>query len=133
MAIESVIIVLCLIYLSRCLGVCLKFCQYKVRNNKVIYSLISPIMLNVLAASMAWKYIKSKEKEGQATFSMMSKVVFMLQLLKLYIQCFPALVGFFAVILVNHEELDMQFNKEGYQDFSRKLYKLYDDSLDCLS
>ena len=133
MEIESVIIVLCLIYLSLCLGVCLKFCQYKVRNNKVIYSLISPIMLNVLAASMAWKYIKSKEKEGQATFSMMSKVVFMLQLLKLNIQCFPALVGFFAVILVNHEELDMQFNKEGYQDFSRKLYKLYDDSLDCLS
>ena len=108
-------IAFCLIYLSLCLGVCLKFCQYKLKNNKVIYSLVSSIMVNVLAASMAWKYVKSKEKEEQATFSMMDKVVFMLQLFKLNIQCFPALVGFFAVILVNQKKLDMQFNKKVVQ------------------
>lgn len=130
MVTETVLIALCLIYLSICLGVYLKFCQYKVKNNKIVYSLISPIMLNVLAASIAWDYIKLKEEEEQTVFSVMDKMTFMVQLIKLNIQWFPALVGFFAVALVNQEKLDVQSNKDGYQDFSRKSYELYDD---CMS
>lgn len=77
MVTETVIIALCLIYLSICLGVYLKFCQYKVKNNKIVYSLISPILLNVLAASIAWEYIKLKEKEEQTKFSVIEALRFL--------------------------------------------------------
>ena len=34
-------IAFCLIYLSICLGVYLKICRYKVKNNRIVYSLIA--------------------------------------------------------------------------------------------
>ena len=58
----------------------------------------------------------------------------MLELIKLNIQWFPALVGFLAVAIVKSEKAKKTTkqirNEKRYKEFSEKSYELYDD---CMS
>lgn len=134
MTMEAFVLAFVVVYLSVCLGVFLKLCHYGVERNKFVYSLLSPIVLNVLATYIAWEYVKFKEKTYKASYSKIKKILFMLNLIKLNIQWFPALVGFLAVAIVNSEKakkVNKQIsNEKRYQEFSKKSYELYDD---CMS
>lgn len=131
---EIFIFALIVVYLSVCLGVYLKLLYYGVEKNKIIYSLISPIVLNVLATWIAWEYVKIREQKDNTSYSKTEKALLMLELTKLNIQWFPALVGFSAVAIVKIEKVkkaNRQIKKEkGYKEFSKKSYELYDD---CMS
>lgn len=131
---EILIFALMIVYLSVCLGVFLKLRQYGVQKHKALYSLCSPIVLNVLAAWISWEYIKFREKKDNVIYSKKDKILFMLELIRLNIQWFPALVGFSAVTIVKIEKtrrFSKQEEKEkGYKEFSRRSYELYDD---CMS
>lgn len=131
---EVFVLAFIVVYLSVCLGVFLKLHRYGVENNKLIYALLSPIVLNILATCIAWEYVKIKEKKEKVIYSRTEKLLLMFELTKLNIQWFPALVGFSAVAIIKVEKsqkTNKQIKKENsYQEFSKKSYELYDD---CMS
>ena len=133
MTVDVFVLAFVVVYLSICLGVFLKLCHYGVGRNKFIYSLLSPIVLNVIATYIAWEYVKFKEKTCKVSYSKTEKLLLMLELIKLNIQWFPALVGFLAVAIVKSEKAKKTTkqirNEKRYKEFSEKSYELYDDSM----
>lgn len=73
MTMEAFVLAFVVVYLSVCLGVFLKLCHYGVERNKFVYSLLSPIVLNVLATYIAWEYVKFKEKHTKQVIQKLKK------------------------------------------------------------
>lgn len=130
MTIEFWIIILVMLYASICLGFFIKLNYYKVRNNKIIWSILGPFFIMIFATIVAWSYTNKKSKRGKVSF--FSKFLFMINLVKINIQCFPALMGFLADGLrrlessraVKSEEAKIKQEKHA---FTKKSYELYDD------
>lgn len=123
-------IILVMLYASVCLGFFIKLKYYEVQNNKIKWSILGPFFIMVFATIVAWSYTKEKSKKNK--ISIIAKALIMINLVKINIQCFPALMGFLADGLrrlessrvVKSEETKI---KQGKHAFTKKSYELYDD------
>lgn len=94
------------------------------------FKLLAPIFIMIFATIVAWSYTKEKSKKSK--ISVLAKALIMINLVKINIQCFPALMGFLADGLrrlessrvVKSEETKI---KQGKNAFTKKSYELYDD------
>lgn len=124
---------LVLLYVSVVIGTFVKLKYYKVERDSIFLAFILPIALVIIAHFSAMEYIKSLEKERKKLFSFYDKVMLMLKLTRINIECFPALVGIAASILKKVEINNLLKNKsakkrQAKRSWKEKSHRLYDDS-----
>lgn len=121
-----------MLYLSFCVGFWLKLYSYGIKRNKIILSIFGPLMVFISTNRVAWSYIDSKAQEAGVSLTFISKLFYMLRLVRLNIQWFPVFVGFKTEAILRAERSKVVVKEDAKKRqsnrvFRRKSYEFYDD------
>lgn len=136
MTIEIFVMALVILYMSVCFGFLLKLKYYKVEHKDIFLIILGPLFIMALAIRASWLYISEKNKEHK--MSMLRKVLFMINLMKINIQFFPVFLGLSAYLLKELQRNSLLNNehakfRQGKRQFTNKSYELYDDLGNCVA
>lgn len=121
-----------MLYLSFCVGFWLKLYSYGIKRNKIRLSIFGPLMVFISTNRVAWSYIDVKAKEAGVNLTFISKLFYMLRLVRLNIQWFPVFVGFKTEAILRAEKSKVVVKEDAKKRqsnrvFRSKSYEFYDD------
>ena len=121
-----------MLYLSFCVGFWLKLYSYGIKRNKIILSILGPLTVFISVNRVAWSYIDEKAQEEGVSLTFISKLFYMLRLVRLNIQWFPVFVGFKTEAILRAEKNKVIVKGEAKKRqsnrvFRRKSYEFYDN------